>query len=377
MCVKNLRLSHQASAFIIRLAALCVACLLPALLHADDGVPERCYDYCAEAAAAVAARVPGYGRGTYAVEYHGGPHGRSLTHAKATFEAWFTETNERIDLHYEHNHDRFPRALIVRAGNLHFSHRFPPAPGAAPMVITTGIYSPDTRPVLHGLIVDPAAPHLMMLDVRNVKPEQVRFRRLEGGRIEGSFLSATEPGRVVATIEVDPSRGYLPVRQRVNHGGTPGAVSLEVTYGWERVGGRWFCKRFEAVNHGDVVMDGQTYQRRVCRLAFDDLELVKDLDPKLFRLDSLEIPPGTVVGDLRKDAAERYFVYQPERDPRQQELDQMVEAAKRLALTAVVKKGMGLDWRLWAAGLAVLLLAGALYVWQRRARKTAQRLGTA
>lgn len=341
--------------------------------RSDEEVPPRCYEYCCEAAASVAARIgPAQGHGTYALEYQGGPHGKSLIHTKATFQAWITETQERIDLNYDTNHDGFPRSIIVRAGNLHFSHRFAPSGGGTPMALVTGIYSPDTRPVLHGMIIDPAVPHLTMLDVRNYTADRIRFLRLADGLIEGRIHSDKDAKRLSAAVVVDPARGYLPVRQRSFRGGNPEVVEQEATLDWQRIQGRWFCRRYEVVHHREAVIDGMTYQRRVCRLEFKELKPVETLDAKLFHLDSLELPPGTMVGDLRKDAAEHYFPYKPEHDPRQLELDRIVESARALALTPPkVGKGVA-PWQIGMTGVGAIVLGIAFYLLHRQSRFTSR-----
>jgi hypothetical protein len=360
------------------LIALFTAALGTTVAGAADTVPERCYEYCAEAARAVRVRTgPATGRGTYLLEYLGGPHGRSLTHARATFQTWFTETNARVDLRYEVNHDRFPRTILVRTGNLHLSHRFAPSPELTPMAVVSGIYTPDTRPVLHGLLVDPAMPHLHMFDVGSCPHGQLRFRPAGNGRIEAQVFSAKDPVRVVVVVEFDPHRGYLPCRQRFYRSDSQqNAVTLEMTYDWQRYESRWFCRAYEAIDHGSVTLDGQTFHQRRCRIVFEELKFGDAIDPALFHLDSLELPPGSVVGDLRKDAPEPYFVYKPESDPRQQELDTMVEEAKRLAQLVAVEEDV--DWwrsiSPWTLVIGVALAAGLL--WRRSAvrRISSQRL---
>src|SRR4051794_13982664 len=104
-----------------------------ASVRADDPSPSQYYEYCKAAAKSVEDRpAPGHGRGSYLLEYLGGPREKSITHARARFETWFTESHCRVDLTYEVNHDRFPRSLIVRSGNLHVSHRFRPSPESHP-----------------------------------------------------------------------------------------------------------------------------------------------------------------------------------------------------------------------------------------------------
>jgi hypothetical protein len=230
--------------------------------------------------------------------------------------------------------------------------------------VTTGIYSPDTRPVLHGLLVDPAAPHLLMLDVRNFAKQTLRCFPTAGNLWEVRVTSSTQPDVLAAVIEIDPRRGCLPSRSQIYDGA--GALVQETTYEWERVSGRWFCRRFETVNHGQVALNGEAFGRRVCRLVYDELELDITADPKLFQMESLEIPPGTAIADLRKDALDPYLVYKPESDPRQQELDRMVEQAGRMIVTTAAEGLAQSRWLLAAFTAAGLLGISALLYIARR-----------
>jgi hypothetical protein len=76
-----------------------------------------------------------------------------------------------------------------------------------------------------------------------------------------------------------------------------------------------------------------------------------------------------MIADLRKDAHEPYLEYKPESDPRQLELDRIVQQAGHLAAMPRVHQDGERRWgTLMGLGLASLVLIG-LFLFRNRSSK--------
>ncbi|MFO0812130.1 MAG: hypothetical protein U0796_02865 [Gemmatales bacterium] len=296
--------------------------------------------------------------GRFAIEYRRPGTIRQVV--QSTAQAWYTPTCLHAELTYLKHDEQATRSTIIRHGNVIYSHRRHADPNLPPLAMATSVVQPDTIPTTHGLLVDPGRLYLEMFVLLNISKDRLRWYQHADGLLRIHLLTSQQPQRVVTIGWFDPAQGYLPVKQVHYRHDDSHQKTMTASYSWRLVENDWHCMSVDQTLYGDYIHNGESFTARACRFDVDKLQLQPELDDKMFGLDALNLPPDSRIADLRKDSPTRWLIYQPDGDPYQKKLDEMLEA--RSHLVPPLPSGSPLLWQcvmlLCLIALPLLLFPG-------------------
>ena len=145
----------------------------------------------------------------------------------------------------------------------------------------------------------PAQPWLEVLDVdallKNIEADAITLSALENGRVRGTY-DIKNSKQVYADFEVDPQSGYNVVATRTfNRPSLEPAATHRLS--WAKADAVWYVKQYEASNTYRPKDDPPLLHRVV--VAFGSFTPNKPIDEKVFKIESIPIPPRTRTLDRR------------------------------------------------------------------------------
>jgi hypothetical protein len=281
-----------------------------------------------------------------------------------------------VELTFDRDQLELTRRVIVHDGSVLATNRF--SPRISRTGSETDIYQPEsaganTVPATRaGLPFDPSRLSYALTDLeahrRNVGDKKFR---LEPTPPDDARLVLSHPlgTQSQARLTINPEHGYL---LEAVWAGTEGSPYFQrTTADWREIDGVWCVVKLRHEVHYEGLHE-------VTELEFDDVQPNAPVDPKLFTLAALEMPPGTRVIDRRlPDPREGGIHFAPATDEDvDQKVASMADALKHLSSLPVPVGGVPLDQQpgrstfaiIMAINLGLLGLFLGVIVWRRRRR---------